>query len=339
MILSIESSCDDTCVAITRIKDYKLILNKKLSQEKEHSIHGGVVPELASRLHTKALPKLIEKTKPFFKELKAIAVTNEPGLGVSLIEGISCAKALSLGLKLPLIAVNHLKGHIYSLFIEKEESLPKTILLVSGGHSQILEAKSFEDIKIIASSLDDSFGESFDKCAKILGLSYPGGPIVEEYAKKGDPNSFNYPIPLKNSKQIAFSYSGLKNALRLSVENIKELKEEDKYNICASFQKTAVQHLIQKTKKYLSTKKEKTKSFAVVGGASANLYLREELKKLLKEFDINLDFAKLSYCSDNAPMIGRVAVESYKKKDFVKLNELKVNTKNTSLKSLAKDKN
>ncbi len=166
MILSIESSCDDSSIAITDIKTKKLIFHKKISQELQHSVYGGVVPELAARLHIEALPKILEETKEYFKELKAIAVTNSPGLSVTLMEGVTMAKALAISLDIPLIAVNHLKGHIYSLFIEKDEILPCTILLVSGGHTQIIEANSYEDMKIIASTMDDSFGESFDKVAK-----------------------------------------------------------------------------------------------------------------------------------------------------------------------------
>ncbi|NQY95397.1 MAG: tRNA (adenosine(37)-N6)-threonylcarbamoyltransferase complex transferase subunit TsaD, partial [Campylobacteraceae bacterium] len=161
MILSIESSCDDSSLAITDIKTKKLIYHKKISQELEHSVYGGVVPELAARLHVEALPKILEECKEYFKDLKAIAVTNAPGLSVTLMEGVIMAKALSLSLNLPLIAVNHLKGHIYSLFIEKEAILPCTILLVSGGHTQIIEASSLNEMKIVASTIDDSFGESF----------------------------------------------------------------------------------------------------------------------------------------------------------------------------------
>ena len=225
MILSIESSCDDSCIAITDIKTKKLIYHKKISQELEHSIYGGVVPELASRLHLEALPKLLKECKKYFKKLKAVAVTSSPGLNVTLVEGITMAKAISLALNIPLISVNHLKGHIYSLFIQKEEIFPCTILLVSGGHTQLIESNSINDMQILGSTIDDSFGESFDKVSKMLGLGYPGGPIIEKYAKKGDENSYNLPIPLKNSSKIEFSYSGLKNAVRLTIEHSKPLDD------------------------------------------------------------------------------------------------------------------
>ena len=232
MILAIESSCDDTSVAVTEIESKKLLFHKKISQELEHSVYGGVVPELASRLHAKALPKLLEQTKEFFPKLKAIAVTNAPGLSVTLQEGVMAAKALSISLNLPMIAVNHLIGHIYSLFIEKEEIKPLTVLLVSGGHTKILNFNGINSVCEIATTMDDSFGESFDKTAKMLGLGYPGGPVIEELAKKGKVN-VDLPLPLKNSPQIAFSYSGIKNAVRLAIESGKYKKED----IAASFQK------------------------------------------------------------------------------------------------------
>ncbi|RYA22500.1 tRNA (adenosine(37)-N6)-threonylcarbamoyltransferase complex transferase subunit TsaD [Malaciobacter marinus] len=325
MILSIESSCDDSSIAITDIKTKKLIFHKKISQELQHSVYGGVVPELAARLHIEALPKILEETKEYFKELKAIAVTNSPGLSVTLMEGVTMAKALAISLDIPLIAVNHLKGHIYSLFIEKDEILPCTILLVSGGHTQIIEANSYEDMKIIASTMDDSFGESFDKVAKMMNLGYPGGPIVQELSQKGDEDRFNLPIPLRQSPKIEFSYSGLKNAVRLEIEKIDELSSEDKADICASFQKTAVAHIMQKIKKYFKT--TIPKNFAIVGGASANIYLRTQLEDLCNKHNTKLHLSQLKYCSDNAAMIGRVAIEQFERKEFVSIDEIDVQTR------------
>lgn len=325
MILSIESSCDDSSIAITDIKTKKLIFHKKISQELQHSVYGGVVPELAARLHIEALPKILEETKEYFKELKAIAVTNSPGLSVTLMEGVTMAKALAISLDIPLIAVNHLKGHIYSLFIEKDEILPCTILLVSGGHTQIIEANSYEDMKIIASTMDDSFGESFDKVAKMMNLGYPGGPIVQELSQKGDEDRFNLPIPLRQSPKIEFSYSGLKNAVRLEIEKIDELSSEDKADICASFQKTAVAHIMQKIKKYFKT--TIPKNFAIVGGASSNIYLRTQLEDLCNKHNTKLHLSQLKYCSDNAAMIGRVAIEQFERKEFVAIDEIDVQTR------------
>jgi N6-L-threonylcarbamoyladenine synthase len=315
LVLSIESSCDDSSIAVTGINTKKVFFHKKISQELEHSRYGGVVPELASRLHAKALPNILIECKEFFPKLKAIAVTTNPGLAITLQEGIIMAKALSMSLNIPLIEVNHLKGHVYSLFIEKEVQLPQTVLLVSGGHTQIIEVKSLEEFEVIATTLDDSFGESFDKVSKMLGLGYPGGPIIEKMAQNGDENRFDFPVPLRQSPKIAFSYSGLKNAVRVQIEKLKEqnevLSEQDKSDIAASFQKTATNHLLQKCKKYFKT--NNPKSIAIVGGASANLYLRVKFQNLANEFNCPLILAKLEYCSDNAVMIGRVAIEQFNK--------------------------
>jgi len=325
MILSIESSCDDSSLAITKIETRELIYHKKISQELEHSKYGGVVPELAARLHVEALPRILEECKEYFPQLKAIAVTNAPGLAVTLMEGVMMAKALSLALDIPLIAVNHLKGHIYSLFIEKETILPMSILLVSGGHTQIIEAKSLKEMEILASTMDDSFGESFDKVSKMLGMGYPGGPVVQEYALKGDSTRFVFPIPLKQSPKIAFSYSGLKNAVRLAIEKIDITNEQDKADICACFQKTAVDHIMQKVKKLFKNKAPK--DFAIVGGASANIYLREQLETLCASHKTTLHLSQLKYCSDNAAMIGRVAIEQYKINDFVSIEEIDIQSR------------
>ena len=323
MILSIESSCDDSSIAVTEIKSKKLIFHKKISQD-EHSQYGGVVPELASRLHAVTLPKILQETKEYFDKLKAIAVTNEPGLSVTLLEGVMMAKALSLSLDLPLIGVNHLKGHIYSLFIEKNDIFPLTILLVSGGHTQIIEAKSFDEMNLLASTLDDSFGESFDKVAKMLNLGYPGGPIVEKLAKNGDENAVKLPIPLINSKELAFSFSGLKNATRLEIEK-EPLTEKRVADICASFQSTATKHLLHKLKKVF--RERDVKNFAIVGGASANGYLREKIEQLCIKNRAKLLLSNLEFCSDNSAMVGRCAVEQYKKGDFTDIENLKVNSK------------
>ncbi len=322
MILSIESSCDDSSIAITEIATKKLLYHKKISQELEHAVYGGVVPELASRLHAEALPRILQECTQWLPLLKAVAVTNAPGLSVTLVEGVTMAKALSVSLNIPLIGVNHLKGHIYSLFIEKEAILPMTVLLVSGGHTQVIEVKSLTEMTTVASTMDDSFGESFDKSAKMMGLGYPGGPVIEKLAREGDENSHAFTIPLSQSPKIAFSYSGLKNAVRLAV---KAGGEEEYPNIAASFQKIAVAHLTQKLKKYFKTKPPKR--FAIVGGASANLYLRERIEELLRPHKAELLLAELKYCSDNAAMIGRIAVEMYMLDAFTEMEDLQADPK------------
>lgn len=325
MILSIESSCDDSSIAITEIATKKVLYHKKISQEGEHACYGGVVPELASRLHAIALPEILKETKPYFENLKAIAVTNQPGLGVTLLEGIAMAKTLSTFLKIPLIPVHHLKGHIYSLFIEKKTIFPLLVLLISGGHTQIIRAKSFDHMEIIATSMDDSVGESFDKCAKMMGLGYPGGPLIEALALKGDEDRFDLPVPLRNSPLIAFSLSGLKNAVRLEVEALggpEQMSEQDKADLAAAFQKAIKHHLIQKSKKIFS--QVHTRDFAIVGGASANHYIRNAYQTLCNEFGKTLHVAPLEYCSDNAAMIGRYALDAYEKKTFIDPSQIDI---------------
>lgn len=320
MILSIESSCDDSSIAITEIESRKLIYHKKISQELEHSRYGGVVPELASRLHAQALPAILSECEPWFPFLKAVAVTNEPGLGVTLIEGVTMAKALSIALSIPILPINHLKGHIYSLFIEKESLLPITVLLVSGGHTQLIEVKSFQEMQTVATTMDDSYGESFDKVAKMMSLGYPGGPLIEKLAQSGDANRFAFTVPLWQSPLIAFSYSGLKNQVRLAVEANDTSSYPD---IAAAFQKTATDHLIQKLKKYF--KSHPPIRFAIVGGASANLYLREQVSGLLHGYKADFLLSELQYCSDNAAMIGRAALEAYQNGEMRGYREIPIN--------------
>lgn len=369
MILSIESSCDDSSLALTSIQTREILFHQKISQDTSHAKYGGVVPEIASRLHSVHLPKILQRLSDSFdlRQVRAIAVTTEPGLSVSLLEGVMMAKALSLALNAPLIAVNHLQGHIYSLFLGREAIFPLSILLLSGGHSLIIEAQSHTDLKIIATTLDDSFGEAFDKVAKMLSLGYPGGAIVESCAKNAVQKNINFPVPLSDSaqsKNIAFSFSGLKNAVRLKIEALDSLNDlgesaelhsqisQAQINeICYAFQKSAIAHIVQKTRLYFeresqrecelgksqresaesskSSGKSKARHFGVVGGASANLALREALQKLATEFNKEILFAPLEFCSDNAAMIGRCAVESYKLGDFTSLENLNISPKNT----------
>lgn len=262
LILSIESSCDDSSLALTDIDTYALIYHRKISQECAHNLYGGVVPEIASRLHCESLPLVLADMKAFlssggeisrendlredlrgenpFGAIRAIAITTQPGLSVSLLQGLMMAKTLCASLNVPIISINHLIGHFYSLFIGKSyATMPMSVLLVSGGHTQILEANRADEFVVVASSKDDSFGECFDKVAKMLNLGYPGGNIIEQYAKKHEKiakskeanakNGLNQsddlcdlsplPLPLKSSKELAFSFSGLKNATRLLIES------------------------------------------------------------------------------------------------------------------------
>ena len=331
-----------------KASDFSLVHYEKISQEEEHAKYGGVVPELAARLHTAALPAVILRAKEHFSALKAIAVTNEPGLSVSLLPGIVAAKALSTALNLPLISVNHLVGHIYSLFLSEQIKLPLGVLLVSGGHTMILGISESGVISVLGATSDDSFGESFDKSAKMLGLGYPGGPQIQNLALKGDDRAYDFSLPLKGTKRLEYSFSGLKNQVRLAClelensripsensripsensripnENSKipsensripsEILIQQKANIAASFERVACLHIIDRLK--LAFSSQKWARFGVVGGASANLRLRGMLENLCASYDCELLFAPLEYCSDNAAMIARAAVAKYYNKDF-----------------------
>ena len=299
-----------------KASDFSLVHYEKISQEEEHAKYGGVVPELAARLHTAALPAVILRAKEHFKALKAIAVTNEPGLSVSLLPGIVAAKALCAALNLPLISVNHLVGHIYSLFLSEQIKLPLGVLLVSGGHTMILDISETGVISVLGATSDDSFGESFDKSAKMLGLGYPGGPQIQNLALKGDDRAYDFSLPLKGTKRLEYSFSGLKNQVRLAcleLENSR-IPSQQKANIAASFERVACLHIIDRLK--LAFSSQKWARFGVVGGASANLRLRGMLENLCASYDCELLFAPLEYCSDNAAMIARAAVAKYHNKDF-----------------------
>nr|MBP3725545.1 tRNA (adenosine(37)-N6)-threonylcarbamoyltransferase complex transferase subunit TsaD [Campylobacter sp.] len=316
MILGIESSCDDSSVALMDKNSLELVYYEKISQENEHSKFGGVVPELAARLHTTDIPNLISNTKPYFDKIKAISVSNEPGLSVSLLSGVSAAKSLSLALNLPLIGINHLIGHIYSLFLHSNLALPLGVLLVSGGHTMILSIDKNAQISLLANTSDDSFGESFDKVAKMLGFGYPGGKIIEDLAKTGDENKFNFTIPLKNTNRLEYSFSGLKNQLREQIEKLKSsnLLSQEIPNLAASFQKTAILHIIDRLNLVFQT--HKFNKFGIVGGASANQILRQHLLNLCTKFDCELLMSEIEFCSDNAAMIARAGVDRYKNKAF-----------------------
>ena len=306
-----------------KASDFSLVHYEKISQEKEHAKYGGVVPELAARLHTAALPAVILRAKEHFSALKAIAVTNEPGLSVSLLPGIVAAKALAAALNIPLISVNHLVGHIYSLFLSEQIKLPLGVLLVSGGHTMILDISESGVISVLGATSDDSFGESFDKSAKMLGLGYPGGPQIQNLALKGDDRAYDFSLPLKGTKRLEYSFSGLKNQVRLAcleLENSRipsknsRISSQQKANIAASFERVACLHIIDRLK--LAFSSQKWLRFGVVGGASANLRLRGMLENLCASYDCELLFAPLEYCSDNAAMIARAAVAKYHNKDF-----------------------
>lgn len=305
IILGIETSCDETGVAIC--SDFK-ILSSYTKTQSIHQQFGGVVPEIASREHEKYLPRITKKVLKDanikFKDIDAIAVTNGPGLMGSLLSGISFAKGISYGLDVPIIPINHLEAHLNSVFIEHEELEPPFInLLVSGGHTQLWLVKNMFDYELLGETLDDACGEAFDKGAKKLNLNYPGGPEIERLATSGDKNLINFPRPMIHDNSFNFSFSGLKTSLINCVN-------KDKYNfddIAASYQEAIVDTLIAKFEKAMN--QYSVKSGIICGGVAANKRLRKKLDNL----DKNIIYPSMKYCTDNADMIAYLAEHKFKK--------------------------
>ena len=305
IILGIETSCDETGVAIC--SDFK-ILSSYTKTQSIHQQFGGVVPEIASREHEKYLPRITKKVLKDanikFKDIDAIAVTNGPGLMGSLLSGISFAKGISYGLDVPIIPINHLEAHLNSVFIEHEELEPPFInLLVSGGHTQLWLVKNMFEYELLGETLDDACGEAFDKGAKKLNLNYPGGPEIERLATSGDKNLINFPRPMVHDNSFNFSFSGLKTSLINCVN-------KDKYNfddIAASYQEAIVDTLIAKFDKAMN--QYSVKSGIICGGVAANKRLREKLDNL----DKNIIYPSMKYCTDNADMIAYLAEHKFKK--------------------------
>lgn len=325
IILGIESSCDDTSAAILR--DKKILSNIVANQE-VHSLYGGVVPELASRAHQQniipVVDAAIKKANINKKDISAIAFTKGPGLLGSLLVGSSFAKAFALGLNIPLIAVNHMQAHILAHFIDEDQKMPNfpfLCLTVSGGHTQIVKVESYNKMNVIGTTIDDAAGEAFDKSAKILGLPYPGGPLIDKYAKNGNNTAFKFGKP--KVKELDFSFSGFKTSILYSIQNYQ--KKDPKFisknleNLCASIQYSIVSILLEKLEKAI--KQTKIKEIAIAGGVSANSYFRSTLKKLSNEKKYNLYIPKFEYCTDNAAMIAIAGHFKYINKEFSNYTE------------------
>ncbi len=308
-ILSIESSCDETAVAIVR--DGKDILSHEIrSQIEAHRAYGGVVPELASRQHLEAMHPLLqvalEKAQLQWSDIDAVSVTQGPGLSGALVVGLATARTLSWLLNKPLIGVNHLEGHIYANFLAFGDSItfPLLVLLVSGGHTQMIEMRGHGDYVLLGESRDDAVGEAFDKVARLLDLPYPGGPEIDRLAKTGNPKAFDFPISLPHDDD--FSFSGLKTAVLYTLQRLEKTGEPIPVaDICASFQRAAVGSLIQKIRRYL--KNHPVKALSITGGVSANSYLRAQLDTLAAEKNLQVFMPPLSLCTDNAAMIAACA--------------------------------
>lgn len=327
VILGIESSCDDTSAAI--IKN-QTILSNVVASQKVHEEYGGVVPELASRAHQQNIIPVVDlaikKAGISKNEISAVAFTRGPGLLGSLLVGTSFAKGFSLASGIPLIEVNHLQGHVLALFIKEKEGeyrapvFPFLCLLVSGGNSQIIMVHDYLHMEVIGQTIDDAAGEAFDKCAKVMGLPYPGGPHVDRLAQKGNPKKFVFSKP--RIPNLDYSFSGLKtNFLYFLRDNLKEnpdFIEDNKEDLCASLQKTIIDILLAKLKK--AAKETGIKEITVAGGVSANSGLRNALQENAKKYHWNLLIPKFEYTMDNAAMIAITGYFKYLEGEFAGQN-------------------
>lgn len=313
-ILAIESSCDDTAAAVLQNK--KLLSNTLFTQI-IHSKYGGVVPELASRDHQKnivaVVKEAIELAKINLSELDCIAYTQGPGLLGSLLVGCCFAKGMALALDKPLIGVNHMQAHVLANFIDIEDQIefPLVCLTVSGGHTQLVYVKDFLEMKIIGQTLDDAMGEAFDKIGKMMGLPYPAGPTIDEFAQKGSINTFSFPNTIV--PDLEYSFSGIKtsfsNFFQGKVSQNKDFFEVNKYDICASIQNKLIDMAMNKFCK--AVEKTKVKAIAIAGGVAANSALRAKVENLAITKNLKLYLPNKKYCTDNAAMIAMVAHHKY----------------------------
>ncbi len=331
-ILAIESSCDETSVSIIRNghDDIATIIN---SQIDVHTKYGGVVPEVASRLHleniTMVIEECLEKANMKLEDMDAFACTYAPGLLGSLLVGVEATKTLAFIYKKPFIAVNHMMGHICANMIGNNLKYPLLSLIVSGGHTDLILMESESKFKYLGQTLDDAIGEAYDKVARILSLPYPGGPNVEKYAMEGKPT---YPMPkILNDDTFNFSFSGIKSHVNNVAHNAEQRKEEiNKYDLACSFQNCVTEHLVDKTKKALI--KYNLKTLLMSGGVASNSYIRNSLKEMCDSIGVEMHVPDKIYCTDNAAMIGAAAFILYKNKKF---SDFSVNAKsNVQLESL-----
>ena len=329
LILGIESSCDETAASIISENDQgnPIILSNIVSSQVDvHKKFGGVVPELAARSHIEKIDWIVQEainqSGVDINELDAVASTSGPGLIVCLSVGLSFGKAFASSLNKPFIAVNHLEGHALSPRLNSKLDYPYLLLLISGGHSQYLCVKNLSEYKRLGTTIDDAIGEAFDKTAKILGIEFPGGPQIEIFAKKGNPNKYNLPKPIYNKGGCNMSFAGLKTAILKIAKEIKT--DQEKFDLAASFQKTVIEILYKKTKnaftEFEKQIKTKEKKFVVAGGVAANKKIRHMLNNLCKEKNYKAIFPPIELCGDNAAMIAMVGLEKFKKKEFSELS-------------------
>ncbi len=322
LILGIETSCDETSVSIVE-EGKKVLANTVTSSVKQHSKYGGIVPEIAARFHVEyiacVLSETLNRAKASLKDIRAIAVTSGPGLIGSLLIGVSFAKALGMSLNKPLIGVNHLRAHLYSPFLDKSSNMPFPFvgLVVSGGHTILTKVENFKMYKLLGKTLDDACGEAFDKVARILNLSYPGGPIIDKLSKTGDPNKIKFPRAIFKDS-LNFSFSGLKTAVLYYVrDNLKKIKSKAQSSklkaqiadIAASFQEAILDCLVENSIKCCI--KEKIFNLVVGGGVIANSRLKYKLVEKTEENNIKLFLPDVEYCMDNAAMVAGLAFNVY----------------------------
>ena len=318
IVLGIETSCDETSVSIVEKKEKRkigrVLSEFTISQINKHKKFGGVVPELASREHSKNLDYIVRETLKVSRisidEVDAFAATTGPGLLGGLLIGTNYAKALAISSQKPFLSVNHLQAHVLVSRMKKSISFPFVCLLISGGHSQILLAKGFNKFKILGETLDDAVGEAFDKISKIMGYGYPGGPIIEELAKKSiGKYKFNLPKPLINSKTLDLSFSGLKTAVRRIIE--KGVDKKQHCDLASEFQNVIAECLLRKVDLALNSIKKKTKisSFVLTGGVASNLFIRNKFKLMCEKEKIFFFAPEKELCVDNATMIAWAGLE------------------------------
>ncbi|MBO6492437.1 MAG: tRNA (adenosine(37)-N6)-threonylcarbamoyltransferase complex transferase subunit TsaD [Pelagibacteraceae bacterium] len=321
IFLGIETSCDETAASIVREDcggNGKILSNVVSSQIEEHKEFGGVVPEIAARAHVEKIDliinKALEESKTNINDIDGIAATAGPGLIVCLTVGLSAAKAIAASLGKPLIAVNHLEGHALSPKLIKKINFPYLFLLISGGHTQFLEVRGVNNYVRMGTTIDDAVGEAFDKTAKLLGIEFPGGPKIEEFAKKGDENYFTLPKPIIHRGGCNLSFAGLKTAVLKISKKIKN--KEEKYHLAASFQKTIEDILCEKSKFAMSLFKENCNSekntFVIAGGVASNNKIRKKLIDLSIQNNFEPVFPPINLCSDNAAMIAWTGIERFR---------------------------
>ena len=329
IILGIETSCDETAVSIIQDNESgipKILSNIVTSQFDIHKEFGGVVPELAARSHVEKInliaKKALDESGVSLDKISAVAVTSGPGLIICLSVGLNFAKSLASSLNVPLIGVNHLEGHALSPRLQTNINYPYLLLLISGGHSQFLSVNGLSSYKRLGTTIDDALGEAFDKTAKLIGIEFPGGPKLEKFAEKGDPNKFILPKPIINKGGCNLSFAGLKTAVLRIVKKIKS--EQEKFDLAASFQKTIEDILFKKTKIAFDEFKKLNSlvkgSFIVAGGVAANRGIRKKLIEVSLLHNFKPIFPDLKLCGDNAAMIAMVGLEKFKKKQFDSLD-------------------